>query len=290
MKRMTMLWLCLALCGTAAAQTADKVRARTEASTMINGHIVVAPDGSVRTFDLDHQDALPAAVLELVKRNAARWRFEPVVENGAPVTAKAPMHLRVVASPVGDADAFQLRIASATFGDGTYENGLTYKNSSTVLHYPEEAIRAHVTGTVFLAIRVKRDGTVGDVAAEQVNLDQVGAEGILRQWRKVLGDASVRAAQKWTFNPPPGGPHKDDDSWIIRVPITYRLQDTPGSAGAKDGAWQTYVPGPKEPIPWLDDYRRTHKEAGLGVDALPDNGGLYLVGSGLHLTTPLDPS
>lgn len=288
MKRRGIWLLCAALCGVAMAQTASEARKRAEATTMINGHIDVAPDGSVRTFDLNHQDALPAAVVDLVKRNAARWRFEPVVENGVPVAAKAPMHLRVVASPVGDANAFQLRIASATFGDGNYENGVTYKDHSATLYYPEEAIRAHVTGTVFLLIRIQRDGTVGDVAAEQVNLDQVGPENVLRKWRKVLGDASARVAKKWVFNPPPAGPHKDDDSWIIRVPITYRLQET--GARPQDGTWQAYIPGPKEPIPWMEEYRRTHKVDSLGVDALPDSGGLYLVGSGLHLTTPLDPS
>lgn len=286
MKRWGTGLLGLALCCVAAAQTADTMSGRTEASLLVNGHILLTQDGTVSSFDLDHQDQLPPPVLDLIKRNAAKWRFEPVLENGAPVAAKAPMHLRVVATPSADGHTFQLRIARATFTKGGYEHGVTYKDHSAVPHYPEAAIRANIGGTVFLVLRIQRDGTVGDAAAEQVNLDRTGSEGIMRQWRNVLAESSIRVARKWVFNPPTG-PHQNDDGWIIRVPITYSLQ-TNETRRPQDVAWQVYSPGPKEPIPWLDEYRRTHKEASAGTDALPD--GLYLVGDDLHLISALDPS
>lgn len=290
MKRLGMLLLGLALCGAAMAQTASAVRKRAESSLLLNGHVVVAPDGAVSSFDLDKQEALPEAVVDLVKRNSARWRFEPVLENGAPVTAKAPMHLRVVASPTGDGDAFQLRIASATFGDRSYEQGVTYKDHSALPYYPKDAIRARAGGTVFLLLRIQRDGSIGDVAAEQVNLDQVGPEPAMRRMREILADASVTVARKWTFNPPQSGPFKDTDSWIIRVPINFHLDPVDGKGAPEQAiAWHTYIPGPKPSIPWMEEYRRTHKPDGLGIDALPD-GGIFLVGSGLHLLNAPDPS
>ena len=289
MKRLGMLLLGLAVCGAAMAQTASAVRKKAESSLLLNGHIVVAPDGSVQSFDLDPQPQAQDVVVDLVKRNSAKWRFEPVLDNGVPVTAKAPMHLRVVASPAGDGDSYQLRIASATFGERTYDQGVTYKEHGAVPRYPEEAIRARASGTVFLLLHIKRDGSVGDAAAEQVNLEQVGPEPAMRKMRQVLADSSIRVARQWTFNPPAAGPFKNADSWIIRVPVNYHLNDMNGKSLVPQDGWQTYIPGPKEPIPWMEEYRRTHKPEALGIDALPD-GGIYLVGSGLQLLTTPDPS
>lgn len=288
MKRWGTLLLSLALCGHAAAETASTTSSRTEASLLVNGHILLTQEGTVSAIDIDHQDQLPAPVVDMIKRSSTKWRFEPVVENGAPVVAKAPMHLRMVATPSADGKTFQVRIASGTFTKTGNEHGLSYKDHSVHLRYPEAAIRGHISGTVFLVLRIQRDGTVGDVAAEQVNLDQTGSEGILRQWRDVLAESSIRDARKWAFNPPTTGPHKDDDGWIIRVPISYHLQETGQTEKPKAGAWEVYSPGPKQSIPWLDEYLRTHKEATVGADALPD--GLYLVGDGLHLISALDPS
>ncbi|MGO4701379.1 energy transducer TonB [Dyella sp. 2RAB6] len=288
MKRIGMLLLCLALCGAAIAQTASAVRKRAEASMVVNGHIVLAPDGSVRSCTLDQQDQLPVPVVDLVKRNSATWRFQPVLADGVAVAAEAPMHLRVVATPSGDGDTFNLRIVSGTFSNGQADKGLAYKNR-TPPRYPQDAVQARVSGTVFLLVRVQPDGTVGDVAAEQVNLNVADSENGMRRWRKLLAASSIEAARNWTFTVPANGPGRNGDAWIVRVPVAYHLRHMGDSEQPESAAWQAYIPGPKEPIPWMDEYRRTHKDESLGADALPD-GSLYLVGSGLHLTTPLDRS
>lgn len=288
MKRLGMLLLCLAFCGTASAQTASAVRKRAEASMVVNGHIVLAPDGSVRSCTLDQQDQLPAPVVDLVKRNSATWRFQPVLADGVAVAAEAPMHLRVVAAPTGDGDTFNLRIVGATFSNGHADKELAYKNRMPP-RYPQEAVQARVSGTVYLLVRVQRDGSVGDVAAEQVNLNVADSENGMRRWRKLLAAASIEAARNWTFSTPANAADQHGDDWIVRVPVAYQLHRVGDSERPGSAAWQAYIPGPKEPIPWMDEYRRTHKDENLGGDALPD-GSLYLVGSGLHLTTPLDRS
>lgn len=288
MKRIGMLLLGLALCSTGLAQTASAVRKQAEASMLVNGHIVLEPDGSVRSCSLDKQDRLPAPVVDLIKRNAATWRFEPIKVDGTAVAAEAPMHLRVVASPTGDGDTFHVRIAGATFSDGKADKGLGFKDRKAP-RYPEEALRARVAGTVFLLVRVQPDGTVGDIAAEQVNLTVVDNERGMRRWREVLADASIKAARNWTFTRPTDSSHKNGDGWIVRVPVAYHLNEMGKMPRSEYGTWQAYIPGPKDPIPWMDAYRRAHPEEGLGSDALPDDS-LYLVGSGLRLTTPLDRS
>jgi len=46
-----------------------------------------------------------------------RWRFEPVLLDGKPVAAKAPMSMRVVASKRDDGN-YNIGIRSAYFGQG----------------------------------------------------------------------------------------------------------------------------------------------------------------------------
>jgi len=290
MKRLAMLLSCLILGATAHAQSASAVRKHAEASMVVTGSIVVGPDGTVRTCTLDQPDKLPAPVADLVRNNAAAWRFEPVVRDGAPITARAPMNVRVVATPEGDGKTFALRIAGATFGDGPSEEQPHYKRR-TAPSYPQDAVQARVAGTVYLLVRVGRDGTVEDAAAEQVNLTVVDNERGMRRWRKVLADASLKAARDWTFEPPVAGPHKDDGEWIVRVPVAFHLREwgRPDRSGGY-GVWEGYIPGPKETISWMQDYRLRHADSrDAGSDALADDS-LHLVGSGLRLTTPLDRS
>ena len=298
MKRLGILLLSAAACSAAMAQTAGEVRAKAESSLLVNGHIVVAPDGTVRSFGLDRKE--PAAVMELIKRYSSSWHFEPVLDNGTPVEATAPMHLRVVASP--DGTGYELHVVSATFGNPrghsdehvtikdhdarpTFFHALTYRKQAAGSIRPTGFVQtAQPTGTVFMVARVERDGSISHASAEQVNLDKVGPEPVMREMRKTLAEVSTRALRQWTFNPPSAGPLKNADGWIIRVVFAYHEYELT-EKDARDVAWHTYIPGPKEPVPWLDEYRRTYKAEGMGIDALPDDS-LITVGIGLHLLNP----
>ena len=290
MKRLGMLWLGLALCGAALAHTSSAVRKRAEASMVVTGHIVVGPDGAVRSYALDQQDKLPSPVVDLIRNNASAWRFEPVMRDGVATAAQAPMNVRVVATPEDDGKTFSLRIAGATFGDGPAAEQPHYKQRKAP-SYPQEAMQARVAGTVYLLVHIGRDGTVEDVSAERVNLTVLDTELGMQRWRRVLADASLKAARDWTFEVPATGPHKDDGEWIVRVPVAFHLRqwgklDPPTGYGT----WESYIPGPKETIPWMEEYRLRHAgNRDNSSDAIADDG-LHLVGSGLRLTTPPDRS
>ena len=290
MKRLGILLLGLALCGAAIAQTPRAVRKHAEASMVVTGHIVVGPDGAVRSYALDQQDKLPAPVVDLIRNNAPAWRFEPVMRDGVATAAQAPMNVRVVATPEEDGKTFSLRIAGATFGDGPAEEQPRYKQRKAP-SYPQEALQARVAGTVYLLVHIGRDGAVEDVSAERVNLTVVDTERGMQRWRKVLTDASLKAARDWTFEVPAAGPHKNDGEWIVRVPVAFHLRQwgTPDRP-AGYGTWEGYIPGPKETIPWMEEYRLRHAGSrDNGSDAIADDG-VHLIGSGLHLATPLGPS
>ncbi|WEN15973.1 energy transducer TonB [Rhodanobacter sp. AS-Z3] len=256
-------------------------RERVQASMLLTGTIVVAPDGSVRSYAIDHADKVEPAVTALIGRTVPAWHFQPVLLDGKPVAAKASMSLRVVALPIGNGN-YQMSISGSHFGQD--EPG-TRISSDRQEHprYPEQAARANVAGTVYLVLRVGRTGQVEEAAAEQVNLAVVGSDAMLTRWRKAFAESALEAARTWTFHPPTKGSHVNQDHWVARVPVRYFLRPMGSRNRDEYGKWEMYVPGPKELVPWVDDKRLLSGSA----DALPGDGIYQLDDDGLRLITPV---
>jgi hypothetical protein len=258
------------------------VRKRVQSSMLVTGSIVVAPDGSMRSYTIDHSDKLPPFVVSLIDKGAHAWRFKPAVLDGKPVAAKADMSLRIVAARV-DKGNFSVRIAGAQFGQHSPVAGetITYKERQKP-RYPMWAVQARVSGTVYLLLRVDHQGQVADAEAQQVDLRVVANDSEMTHWRKVLADAALHAARQWTFNPPTTGKHAADKFWVARVPINFNLGEYGASSRPGYGQWDTYIPGPVEPVMWPDPDGMLSSN----VDAQAD-GGLYQFDQSLRLTTPL---
>lgn len=271
---------CILMCGTALAAGPSAVRKRVQASVLVTGTIEVAPDGSVHGYAPDHPEKLPPVVIKLMGINAPRWRFKPVLVDGHGVLAKTRMSLRFVAKPVGHGN-YAVSIAGAHFGEDVPGKGISERLRKAP-RYPRSAAIARVSGTVYLVLRVDHQGHVLDAAAEQVNIGEVASDADLAQWRHVLANASLEAARRWTFNPPTSGPTATDLYWVARVPVTFNLHRYGTPRGDVYGQWKAYVPGPRKFVPWL-----TPRQLAAGSDALPA-GGIYMVGQGLQLTTPLN--
>jgi hypothetical protein len=142
------------------------------------------------------------------------------------------------------------------------------------------AVESRVTGTVYLLLRVGRQGQVEDAATEQVNLGVYASDADMERFRNSLAKAALKATEQWTFNVPTTGKHVADDYWVARVPVNFSL-----SADRKPdpyGQWQSYVPGPRQLVPWIEKSRLMAGDA----DATP-TGGISQLEQGLHLTTPL---
>lgn len=273
--------LCMGLCAVAVASGPGGVRKRVQASMLLTGTIVVAPDGSVRSYVIDHADKVDSHAIALVNGFVPKWTFEPVLRGGHPVLAKARMSMRLVAKPVGDGD-YAMSIVGTHFGQSIPGEEISYKERAAPL-YPLQAARGHVSGTVYLLLRVGRQGQVEDAAAEQVNLAVVAGDQDMRQWREILARSALVAARKWTFNVPTTGEHRNESHWIARVPVNYSMSHEYESRADRYGKWESYVPGPRELVPWVQDKQLLSGSA----DALPGDG-LYPVDQdGLHLTTAL---
>jgi hypothetical protein len=280
MKRWLIGLFCVLLSGAALAAGPAAVRKRVQASMLLTGTIVVAPDGSVSSYAIDKAEKLPPMVTGLIAESIPRWKFEPTLLDGKPVAAKAKMSVRFVAKPVGD-DKYSVGISGTQFGQNVPGESITYKDRVAPT-YPREAARSRVSGTVYLLLRVGRQGQVEEAVAEQVNLVVVDNDEEMERWRKMLANSALVAARRWTFNLPTSGGHMNDEYWVARVPVTYGLLYG-GLRGADDyGKWQPYVPGPQQPVPWIDDPRLLSGSA----DALPDEGLHPLEKNGLRLITP----
>jgi hypothetical protein len=283
MKRWLLGWGCLLLSGVAMAAGPAAVRKRVEASMLVTGTITVAPDGHVAGYVLDHPDKLPSTVRDLLGSVVPRWTFEPVTMDGQPVSARAPMSVRVVAKPLG-AGRYSISVAGEAFSRGKDVSGRVLSIAKRrPPHYPLEAVRERVAGTVYVMVRVDRQGKVAEAVARQVNLKVVGSDSEMAAWRNMLAKATLRTAREWTFVPPTVGKEASAPYWVAMVPVDYSLSGPAVPDAERRGSygqWRPYVPGPLQPVPWADP-----AQLAGSADAVPDEG-IFQPNPELRLRTP----
>jgi len=252
-----------------------------ESSAVVRGTIVLAKDGTVQTAVIDDGAKYGQPIADMVRKAALQWRFQPVLRHDEPVVAKSSMHVRVVLKRMPDGN-YSARIKGATFGDSSTDSTDTLHNTGDNKRiqpqYPMAAIRGRVQGTVYLALRVDRNGHVVEAVAEQVNLGNTGPERILKQYRAILAESALNAARRWSYAIPTTGPLARQDSWTAHVPVNYALGEL--GASKPDRTWVSYVPGPYTPAPWVD------KPDMNAADALADDA-VRTEGAGPTLLSPL---
>lgn len=257
------------------------VRKQAEASMLVTGTIDVDQDGSVGGYAIDKREQLPAAVSQVIDKTIAQWRFKPVTQDGKSIRATAKMSLLIVANHSDD-DHYRVTMRGATFGGESEGPGeaVTAKRMRPP-EYPGQAWASGVAASVYVVVRVGRQGVVEDALVEQVNLRAVASEVEMKRWRDSFAQSTLRTAKSWTFVPPTAGNTANDPFWSVRVPVTYQFE---GTTAQKYGHWEAYIPGPRQTAPWLQGH-----EHDLDNWSLPDSqmaGGIYQVGKGLHLLTP----
>jgi hypothetical protein len=267
-----LLWVCVAVAGGRGA-----VLKQREASMLLTGSVSIAADGSVSSHTLDHPEKLKSGIVDLVDGAAAHWRFRPILDHGKAVASRSRMSLRLVASRQ-DPEHYIVRISGAHFWQEShdeFEHETIQKKQLNPPRYPEGALRYGVSGTVYLVARIDVDGKVLDVAAEQVNLRVADDEQGMKRWRALLAKSALDAAKSWEFSPAA----KDAETRSVRIPVSFLIQGRPEP---EYGKWESYIPGPKQSVPWLHD----QDSDSTSPDALVA-GGVYEVGEGLRLLTPL---
>lgn len=270
----------LPLVAAAAIPRAEILR-QVESSMLVKGTIETNADGSVNSLVIDQPDKFSAGLVDFVQKQVMAWKFEPVLVDGKAVRARSPMSVRVVAKAVGE-DSYSIAIRNASFdGEPPKEGEALSSNWMGPPRYPELVARSGASGTVYLVVKTDKQGRVADAIVEQVNLRTIGTDSQMEAWRKALADAALKAARKWTFTPPVRGELADDESWSVRVPCDFKMDDR---SDFVYGKWDQYIPGPRQSIPWSEEDR-----PGFSPDSLAA-GGVYMIGQnkGPKLLTVLD--
>jgi len=269
----------------AAGMNADAGNARAarklvESSLLVKGDIVIAPDGAVQAYTLAPNAAMKG-LEAFLDSNITHWRFKPVEVDGKVVTAKAPMSLRLIATPT-DNGGMSVRIAGTWFGSSpdTAPTDSMRSKKLTPPKYPTGVMMIGGEGTVYLIVSAGRDGHVLDVDAERVNLRTLGTDRQMAEMREQFAKAAILEARHWTFIPPTTGAEMGKDSWTARVPVTFCINRCP-QRNEQGGVWESYIPDPsRRRIPWLD---KKDQDA-LANDALPGDG-VYPLQQGAQLLT-----
>lgn len=263
-----------------AAREPANAGAEAEAGIQVDGTIVIGPDGKTREYELKGASVLPAEVRRFLDFHIPRWQFEPPVVDGRPVALRNRMGIYVVARPSPDG-GMRMVLQSASFTPA--EKGGGHDLTGARMHppaYPEAASEAGVEATVYLALRIGRDGRVLEAAEEQVNL-HFRAERDADKWRSIFARSAQQAARGWRFHTPAGGAEAGQESWLVRVPVAYTFNQR-----NRYGEWQAYVPGPRRAIAWLPEEERDRPLEGLAggsVTTVGQQGGAILIPAGMGL-------
>lgn len=251
-----------------------------EAGIQVAGTIVVGPEGKPLEYTLTGAERLPKEVRRFLDFHIPRWEFDPPVADGKPVALRNRMGLYVVARPSPDG-GMRMVLQSASFTP--VEKGAGHDLSGARMPappYPEAAAEVGVEATVYLVLKIGRDGKVIEAADEQVNLHFV-AQRDADKWRDIFARSAISATRGWRFHVPSQGPDAGQESWLIRVPVAYTFDQR-----NRYGEWQAYVPGPRKVVAWLPEEeqgRPLEAMAGGSVNPVGQRGGAMLIPAGMGL-------
>ena len=253
MTRRILLFTLLALCAFAAlAGRYDTTRKQVEASMLVTGELVVAPDGAVKSYKLDRADALPPETRELLAEVVPGWKLDVAKADGSPLQAPATvkMSVQLLARPIaGVDDQLRVTVQDTAFWDPKAPVPVEAKGKLTPPEYPPFALRSGVSGIVYVVLRLNPDGAVAEAHVERVDMTVLADEKTLRKFSKVLAEAAVGAAKQWTFNIAPETLAKPEPI-SVRVPMEFKLAGRNPTPKEEYGRWRAYVPGQYAPIPW----------------------------------------
>ena len=210
MKKAWMVALVIALLTAwAGAVTTSEIRNKLEYSLLVKGEIETNAQGEVSSVNVDKPDKFPPGLVDYVIQQVSGWKFEPALVAGKPVHTRSSMSLLVVARKLPNKEV-AIGIRNASFGRQQLEEDEFISALSQKQPVYPYAMRAKgVAGTVYVLVRVGRDGKVQDAVVERVNLRVLAKEHVMESWRAALSGAALEAIKEWTFVVPTKGPYVD---------------------------------------------------------------------------------
>lgn len=251
-------------------ETGD-LRNQVVGSMRLTGTLAVGADGAITAYAIDHSKKVPPEVLRHVARYVPLWR---VMKSGG--AGNKRFSVRVMATPRGDG-YFALSLVGASIMEKQRpEEEITIDRPRKRPSYPRSLARIGVSGTVYVVLKVGRDGEAEDFVTEQVNLNFVGSPEEVVKARADFAAHTAAAVRQWRFRFPKAGPYADQPYLVVRVPVDYIINGRGGYA-----EWEYYVPGPRRAVPWV-------QEDGMALGA-GEAGVPQVLGMGPRMETPLEP-
>ena len=218
---MRMLLLALLLAFSPAMADSPEVQLFTARA---EGSLTIGPDGRVVDVALASPGRLGEGVLEGYEERIRAWRFEPILEDGRPVTAKGQLQLSLVAAHgKGDRGA-SFGIRSVRFldppGTAVYAEGSRWVPPG----YPAKALEVGVDAELVLVLKLDAQGRAAFAATEQLALrgvlvGQAKQPRLAEQFRR----SAEKAVSQWVITGHPDGA-------VVRVPVSF-------SSGRWDKGW-----------------------------------------------------
>lgn len=231
-------------------------------SMPVDGTIIIEPDGAVGEYALTSQ--LTPGVKAMLDKTIPKWRFEPVVIDGA--ARRAQTRVRIVLAANEVEGGFKVRIDNVVFPAPTGAIEETPQLVSQVVdlkgkkmqppRYPIGLMVAGISGRVLLGLRFGRDGVLVDAVAVQSMLFNVkGSERNLAKAIGLLETSAMDAARHWSADVSvKRGATPTPRDFTVYTTIEYML-DRPGhkqsSGDPPPGTWRLVIRTPKRDMPWL---------------------------------------
>lgn len=229
---------------------AADLRKQTELGMVVTGTVDIRADGSVDRYAIDDAAKVPAAVRGILDRQVPRWKFEPAIVDGKPVATHTSTTIRILAKPIDDG-GYAAGIQSAAFsGGGTDDGGrISIRERKPAIAFPSLGFLVGMSGDVYLALKIGRDGRVLDAVVQKVNLTASANDTQMARARKAFAEATLAAVRQWSFSVPTGNKWADVPYWTGVLPVYFH------DLGNDDvyGKWRPYLPGPCTEIPWPDE-------------------------------------
>ncbi|HEY5971704.1 MAG TPA: energy transducer TonB [Pseudoxanthomonas sp.] len=207
----------------------------------LSGSIDIAPDGSVE--DVKLSPSLGKQIDVDVTNSILKWRFEPIVEDGRAVPARAK--LRITLEARGQSDNLKVGFRNIGFYDPPkYDVGppAHHRPELSPPSYPIEAAKEGAGADLYVIVEFAEDGTVSRAAVERIDVMPTYARvaNDLAKLGMRFEKAALKAIQGWRY--PPEW-IKSMDGRTARIPVRFRMRDQ---------AWSRIYELGKRDIPWLN--------------------------------------
>ncbi len=228
----------------------------------VDGSIVIEPDGAVGEYALTSQ--LTPDVKAMLDKSIPKWRFTPVVIDGA--ARRAQTRVRIVLAANKVEGGYNVRIDNVIFPAPEGPISETPQVASPIVglrgrkmqppRYPMDLQRAGVTGRVLIGLRFGPDGAVVDAVAVQSMLFNVkGRDRAMSQAIGLLEASALGAARHWSADvsvkPGVTPSPRDFTAYTTIEYVLSRPGDTAAPGDPPPGTWRLVTRTPKRDMPWL---------------------------------------